>query len=323
MRIRSAVVLLALALTAAACGSDDDHRPANTPTVTRTSAATATATAPPTQTATAVSTATSPPTATATVPPTATQTSEPTATSTSEPTPTPDGARCAEGAAAALADCVIQLNAAERQCYLGGGRACSDDSPPIADQLGALAGTVAAECPSDAAVHAAGFADSFTVAGLTARLGDACRAEAASLASRSFGGPQGAALAAADSAGYSCLSAAQREAGQLLVDDLYTYSACAESDDCQLAAVDEEIADHHTGAATRIGATCTDLAALIAVDTETFLNRAAAQARCLAATAHAETAPLALDCGPRDSLPEMPRGQYVQVVLDEATYGTR
>jgi hypothetical protein len=321
MRIRSLAVLLALALTAAACGSDDDNPPKATPTATRSAAATATATVPPTQTATAVSTSTNAPTATATSQPTAT--APPTDTPTSEPTPTPDGARCAEGAADALANCVAQLSIAERNCYAADGRACTDASPALVAQLGALAGTVAAECPSDAAVHAAGFADSFTVAGLTTRLADACRADAASLAARSFGGPQGAAVAAADAAGKNCLNAAQQAAAALIVDDLGTYNTCLATGECDPEAIEVITEGHHNAAATTIAAACPDLAALVALDQETFLNRAAGQARCLAAAAHADAGQLGLDCGPRDSLPDTPRGQYVQIVLDEATYGTR
>ncbi|MDX2166281.1 MAG: pectin acetylesterase-family hydrolase [Deltaproteobacteria bacterium] len=325
MRMRSIVLLSALALLAAACGSDDNDHPKATPTTTRTAVATATATVPPTATATAARTATSPPTATATRPSTATPTATapPTDTPTSAPTPTPDGERCARGAADALADCVAQLSQVERACYAAGGRACTDDSPALVAQLGALAGTVGAECPSDAAVHAAGFADPFSVAGLTTRLADACRADAASLAARSFGGPQGAALAGADADGKACLTAAQQAATALIVDDLGTYNTCLASGECDPPAVEAILQDHRNAAALAIDAACTNLAALVALDTGTFVSRAAAQARCLAATAHADASALGLDCGARPGLPDAPRGQYVQVVLDEAVYGTR
>src|SRR5262249_25387626 len=62
---------------------------------------------------------------------------------------------------------------------------------------------------------------------------------------------------------------------------------------------------------------------LVAVDPATFAARAAAQARCLTALAHPDASPLTLDCGPRAGLADTPRGEYTQIVLDEAVYGTR
>lgn len=91
------LLVLAAALTLAACGSDDDRgRPAATATATATNSAapTATATAVPTTTSTA------PPTVTATAPPTATASETPTAS----PTPTATSAPIQQGTRIALAD---------------------------------------------------------------------------------------------------------------------------------------------------------------------------------------------------------------------------
>src|SRR5262249_61146630 len=65
------------------------------------------------------------------------------------------------------------------------------------------------------------------------------------------------------------------------------------------------------------------LPALAGVPPATFAARAAAQARCLTALAHPDASPLTLDCGPRAGLADTPRGEYTQIVLDEAVYGTR
>jgi len=323
MRSLATAILTALALGAAACGSsDDDARPTATPSpvVTRT------ATTAPTRTASATLSAT--PTGTATVATrTATPTDSDTATPTGTATATPHAARCADGAVAALDACLGQVTAVQFGCFRRNGRACDADDGAVAAALGALAGTVAGTCPDDAAVHAAGFGPAFTVDGLAARLQDACRAEPAALAARSFGGPQGAALAFADSPGRVCLIAAYDAGSALLRENLATDHSCiiAERDGsgCTLSAVEERRTVSHNRALSAIGAACDDLAALVAVDPDTFANRAEAQARCLTAVAHPDTAPLALDCGPRATLPAAPRGEYVQVVLDEATYGTR
>ncbi|MEW6272800.1 MAG: pectin acetylesterase-family hydrolase [Thermodesulfobacteriota bacterium] len=68
---------------------------------------------------------------------------------------------------------------------------------------------------------------------------------------------------------------------------------------------------------------CADLEALVGVDPAEFVARTAAQARCMVATAHGDGGPLALDCGPRAAVPAPARATPVQVVLDEATWGTR
>src|SRR5690606_7903045 len=78
-------------------------------------------------------------------------------------------------------------------------------------------------------------------------------------------------------------------------------------------------------AAEKIANSCgaMDLATRVALDPAEYVARGAAQAACMTAIAHADVAPLDLDCGPRPDIVAGIRGEYVQVVLDEGTYGTR
>jgi Pectinacetylesterase len=253
----------------------------------------------------------------------------------------PDPEICERAAAMRLAQCVRRANEAQRTCYATGGRACPPDDGEIADALLTLSESVPAACPDAATVQAAGYGPSFTVDGLVGRLQSACRAEAAALAARTFGGPQGAALAApadggsqgaalaAGTTATKCLNAAHAAGTEFLGHGLALYGDCIfdarDGGACvgleagtAAAALEQKLADDVT---TACGAGA--LQELIAVDSATYAARAAAQVRCLTATAHPDPAPFALDCGPRDGLAATPRGEYVQIILDNEQYGTR
>ncbi|MBX3024360.1 hypothetical protein KF840_05560 [bacterium] len=346
MTIRILGPVLAFAALLAACGGGNSSTtPTPVPTATR-PAATATATVVPTDTqaptstpvpsGTALPTSTSAPTHTPLPTDTAvpTQTGVPTgtpiATDTAAPTATPTvdhGAACGDGAAAALRTCVASISDALRGCYLSLGTTCGDGDDSADAALSKVDAAVRAACPADASVHAAGFNPELTVAALVGRMQAACGAEGQSLASRAFGGPQGAALSGADEAARACLTTAHADAASLVDEQLGLYDACLaaarDGGACDPAATAAAADAARDQVALAVGTACASLPALVSVDPPTFAARAAAQARCLTAMGHADTAPLALDCGPRDGLVAAPRGEYVQVVLDSDTYGTR
>lgn len=62
----------------------------------------------------------------------------------------------------------------------------------------------------------------------------------------------------------------------------------------------------------------------IAIGPETYIERAAHQVDCLAATAHESVAPLALSCGPENAdFAAPPRGEWTRIAVDSAKWGTR
>jgi hypothetical protein len=149
----------------------------------------------------------------------------------------------------------------------------------------------------------------------------------ASLAARSFGGPQAAVRAGADKAGQSCLDNAFNQ-GRTMADYAYWQrSACLQSAHagrtCDPAKIAERIALKEIRLGTSVARRCTDLPGLVAVDPTTFVKRASDQGECLVPTAHGQTAPFALDCGPRAAVPVPARGTDVQVILDSDEWGTR
>lgn len=240
----------------------------------------------------------------------------------------PDAEICQRTVATRLDRCVRRVNEAQRTCYATSGTACAPDDSDTEDALFTLSEFVPNACRDAATVQAAGYGPSSTVDGLVQRLQSACRADAASIAARTFGGPQGAALATGTAAA-ECVNAAHEAGTEFVRHGLALYSDCifdARTDGACVgveagtaaAALERKLADDVT---TACGSGM--LQNLIAIDATTYAARAAAQVRCLTATAHPDTAPFALDCGPRNGLAATPRGEYVQIVLDNEQYGTR
>ncbi len=240
------------------------------------------------------------------------------------------GLACERAAGRSLAGCIRAISTRQGRCVRASGRACEAGDVSIERALSRLGARVRRACPDDPTVRSAGYGPAFTVEGLVGRLGAECVAEAASLAARSFGGPQAAALAGADAASAACLEAAHASARRLLARQLGIRGACIGrrrgGATCDLAAVERRLDRARAAARDRIAAACTGAPALpelIAVDLAAFLDRAVAQSECATAVAHPDPAPLALACGPRPEVPAAPRGSYVQVVLDGDVWGTR
>ena len=235
----------------------------------------------------------------------------------------PSPTRCESVTAFALRRCVA--HATQCDACTAAGAPCGTCSEVRATEAAALTNRVTTAC-SVATLQTLGFGPLATPATVAARLVADCSAEADALYARTFGGPQAALLGDANRA---CLTAAHR-GGALVIDRAYRSAGqCARrarrrgASACQPASVDAAIAAAEAQAEQTTTAACTDLRALIGLTPPTFLGRAAQQARCMVATAHGQTAPLDLACGPRSEAPVPPRGQWVQVVLDEATWGTR
>jgi hypothetical protein len=237
---------------------------------------------------------------------------------------------CEKVVGKSLVACVNKVVRQQGKCYLSSGAACAENDAKIAKALDGVARKIAKRCGSDSLVQTVSYGPSMTVASLVSRIQSSCRAEASALASRTFGGPHGAALASADEAEWDCLEAVLREGRKLLVGRAKAQNTCVDkqhkSGNCDTTKTDEKIAALETDTSAAIAEACgapDPLASLIALNTPQYLSRAGTQSRCMTAIAHPDPSPLELDCGPRDGLDATPRGQYVQIVLDEAEWGTR
>ncbi|RMD80972.1 MAG: hypothetical protein D6815_12945 [Candidatus Dadabacteria bacterium] len=216
-----------------------------------------------------------------------------------------------------------------RHCYEATGSACSASDPAVTRALDRLEKKVLAACPDDATVRATGYGPLMTPATLVAQLEESCTGNAASLAARAFGGPHAASLAAAAPSERTCLLKAHKHTARLLGREFRRRSSCInrvrKGGQCDLIALDGKIAAEAARTTQKISAACKDvvLRDLVALDPNQLVARTQAQARCAVAEGHPSTQPLSLDCGPRPQVSVPPRGQAVQIVLDEATWGTR
>jgi len=223
---------------------------------------------------------------------------------------------CAVAAAAATQVCLEEVNAAWQACYADDDAPCSADNAAIASALSALQSTIKASCKN-------GEWGALTVGALVGRLQTSCASESTSLASRSYGGPQGAAWASADADARACLQAAHERSAAFLDAVVSSANQCLADGACDADELDSEIASLASTAEQEIAAACAALEDLVALTPAQYVERAEHQSECIIATTHTDTAPLSLSCGPTRVQSASPtRGEYVQVVLDGDEWGT-
>jgi pectinacetylesterase len=237
------------------------------------------------------------------------------------------GQLCEKNVAGNLRSCANAVVKRQLDCIQSTGVMCAGGDATIAAKLSRLGDRVLARCPDAPTMASAGYPVALTPAGLVARIQEACTSTAATLVARAFGGPQVAVRATATPADQACLDVAYDQGRRFLTYALRQQSACVVAAHlgkvCDPAKVATKIGEKSAKYATTIGASCPDLASLVTVDPTAFLARAASQAECLVATAHGQTAPLTLACGPRAAVPVPPLATDTQVVLDSNTWGTR
>lgn len=238
------------------------------------------------------------------------------------------GQRCEGAASNSLRACFKKVSRLQQQCYAETGVACATNDPKVAAASTRVSTKVLRRCADQATVSAAGYAPLLTPAGLVARLQEACHAAAASLAARSYGGPHAAVRNATDASSLRCLDRAFTKGRALIDYGLRRQSRCIRKSHagrpCDVLGLTATLTTRAATTASQITSKCpVELATLVSLDPAAFAARAAAQARCLVATAHGDTTPLALDCGPRSAVPVPARATTVQVVLDGTTWGTR
>ncbi|MBW2212811.1 MAG: hypothetical protein JRG67_17585 [Deltaproteobacteria bacterium] len=144
---------------------------------------------------------------------------------------------------------------------------------------------------------------SLSVDALVGRLQNSCRSEADSIAWRTYGGPQGAVYPTASSGEKSCLRSAHQAVSTMVDGALTAIDDCLAGESCDAATVEAARQTLADTAVTEIEGACgdTSLEEVIAVNPETYVDRAVQQIDCITATSHAETSPLALSCGPSNT----------------------
>jgi hypothetical protein len=237
--------------------------------------------------------------------------------------------RCEVAAAKAVHSCVTKVAGEVRKCYLDTGAACPAGNPKVTRVLAKLDKTVLSKCPDAAAVQAAGYGALLTPAALAARLRETCTGEPATLAARTFGGPHAALLASADAQTRDCLGVAYKEADKFLKSAFSQHAACIKKahagKSCDVAKTAAKVGAAETKLLAKLEDACPAplLKDVTGLDGAAFASRARDQLGCMTATGHGDTGPLAIECGPRSSVPVPPRGTWVQVVLPLVPGGPR
>lgn len=230
--------------------------------------------------------------------------------------------KCEKTVASAISSCVAGVGAKMRKCYLKTGEACPGTEQGIAKALTKVADKITAKCPDDATVQATGYGATVTRAGLIARAQESCTGEPTQLLARTFGGPHAAVLATADDTLRTCLSEASKAGLKQIKAEASARAACIKKahggKPCDLAKTAAKIAAAQTAASAKIDPVCPDMKTPIGLDPATYVERASAQSRCMTAAGHADSGPLALDCGPRTGVDLPARDTWTQVVLDSA-----
>ncbi|MEO0601620.1 MAG: hypothetical protein AAF211_09295, partial [Myxococcota bacterium] len=211
-----------------------------------------------------------------------------------------------------LATCVLEYSDALAACYTADGAACAEGEAGTVAALDALASNLG-DC---------------TVAGLGAeatvgRLQNACASEASSIAWRAFGGPQGAAWAAANADQQTCLTEAHTAAAGLAEASLSAISGCYDGGECTVSQLQDNRRDLESSARETVAAACPLLPNLVGLEVDTFVDRAAHQVDCLAAAAFDAPEDLGLECGPSFAQFDVPRGEWTQVPVDSEIWGSQ
>lgn len=223
---------------------------------------------------------------------------------------------CASEAPAALRACVAEVGDAIAACYANGTGPCAEGDPAVDAALSRVESRAAGAC-------SAGDFGTLDAGAVPSRLRASCLAEASAIAWRSWGGPQGAAWSKADGAGRSCLAAAHDSAQRLVDESLAAVDECIASSTCDGVALAQRRRDAEATARAEVDAACPSLSSLVAVDTATYVARAARQVDCIASAGHADTRGLGLSCGPTAAEFSAPRGEWVRIPVDSARWGAR
>lgn len=133
---------------------------------------------------------------------------------------------CERTVARTLSACIGKTGARTNRCYRKSGAACLPDDPGRMSVLATVASRIGVACPDPATVQAVGYGAAVTPDALIARVQEACTGEVASIAARTFGGPPAALLSDADAGAASCLVAARSAAVKLVRREAKLRAAC-------------------------------------------------------------------------------------------------
>lgn len=229
--------------------------------------------------------------------------------------PKSETASCQTTTGFALAECTASVARLHADCLVSTDALCSDTEGPVVAAFDVLRADVSASCETadllddDAASR---------MAGLVA----ACDQQATSLVGRVAGGPHAAVWADASASERTCLEAALSASTDQMEQSVLGFMACADQP-CGDTTMAESRDSLQLATVAGLEESCTDLGGLIALDATKLVEHTAAQVDCIAAMGRPDIVDLGLECGPSAVEFSAPRGQWTQVVVDAARWGTK
>ncbi len=222
-------------------------------------------------------------------------------------------ALCVTAVPDALRTCVGAYGAGIARCYAEAGGPCAEGDASLAAALTALGTAVRGTCTD-------GELFGLDVDAAVGRVENACASEASSAAWRVYGGPHGAAWAAADPSARACLGSVHDASMTQLDGDLAALAGCAAGEGC------DELANtrmaNAVAAEAAINGACRFLDDIIGVTPDVVAERVALQADCVTAAAIDDTAGLGLACGPDYAQFDAPDGEWTFIPVDGDVWGT-
>lgn len=221
--------------------------------------------------------------------------------------------QCAQSAVQAYEQCTENVFSIYRACYDQEEELCTQNTQTVA-ALDQIAASLTDVCVDNDWGN-------LTQEGLVGRLQNSCTSQAASLAWRVFGGPQGAVLDEASSEEKECLFSAYDASVQLIQERRAETSQCLLNEECDVNTLSK---DGFTNIAREsIPSECAPLEELIAIDTDRLIDKAHMHTDCMLATLHNDTQGLDLSCGPSQAEFEaIQEDDWMQVIVDGDKWGT-
>ncbi len=221
---------------------------------------------------------------------------------------------CGGAIANALLACFEDYAVEQRECHEDGAP-CEDDNDVLVDAREHIRAEVYAACEE-------GEFRGLSLDAVAGRIQAVCASESASLAWRTFGGPQASVLQSAAGDELTCIDAAYGSGAIFMRELLGPLYQCLLTDQCDTEDADAERDALEGVAVDEITAACDDLSGLIALTPTDFVERASHQVDCILAASMDDPTAIDLDCGPSNVDFDADRGEWSQVVVDGDKWGT-
>jgi hypothetical protein len=214
----------------------------------------------------------------------------------------------------ALQSCISNYSLQIQDCYVNDDQNCSQDDSKLQQSIHILEETISQSCQDR------DFGN-LSVSDLVGRMQNACVSESNSMGWRVYGGPQGAVWKEVSTEEQVCLQKTHEQGISFVNDSLSDINICLQ-ESCDVTTLEEQRQDLKDSFQEKIDQDCGNLQDLIAIDSQTYMERLEHQIDCITSTAQVDTQNINLTCGPSNAEFDVVRGEWQQIVVDGNKWGT-